>query len=423
MESKSQSPKEEGEKKASQNIKVLTQFECRDQIGFAVIAPDDPIHIVYMLTVSGATAFLGEDSKGGIEIAIDDRGGQLLGHEIKLTGKDTGCTAEGGFNAATKVVMDPTVIGVIGTNCASAATAASPTISRAGLVMLSPTNSAPALTLEGETWQPGYYRINNNDLLQGSVAAEFAFKELKATNAATVHDGSPYANQLQAVFANRFQGLGGTITFQGAVNVGDTNMRTVLTSVAADSPDVLYFPIFEPEGTFIVAQSSEIAGLENTLLMGADGLMARSFPSNAGSNVVGMYLTGTYVSGPKYDELLAKWQNKFGSIPPSVFHAFAYDATNLLLDAIKKVAIFDRDGTLYIGRQTLRDALNTITDYAGITGILSCEGKDYSALGIQNTVHGDYASGESLGIFQITQGELDGNWPPPAIYTPREITP
>jgi branched-chain amino acid transport system substrate-binding protein len=279
------------------------------------------------------------------------------------------------------------------------------------------------LTLEGETWQPGYYRINNSDLLQGSIAAEFAFKELKAIKAATVHDGSPYANQLQAVFANRFQGLGCTITFQGAVNVGDTDMRTVLTSVAVDSPDVLYFPIFEPEGPFIVAQSSEIAGLENTILLGADGLLARSFPSNAGSNVVGMYLTGPYVSGPKYDELLAKWRKKFGSIPPSGFHAFAYDATNLLLDAIKEVAVFDRDGTIYIGRQALRDALNSVTDYEGITGKLSCEGKDYSALGIQNTVHGDYASGESLGIFQITQDELDGNWPPPVAYTPRGNLP
>jgi branched-chain amino acid transport system substrate-binding protein len=41
-----------------------------------------------MLTISGATAFLGEDSRGGIEIAIVDRG-QLLGHDIQLTGEDS----------------------------------------------------------------------------------------------------------------------------------------------------------------------------------------------------------------------------------------------------------------------------------------------------------------------------------------------
>ena len=394
------------------------KFECTDAIGCVDIAPDEPVHIAYMLTISGATAFLGEDSKGAVEIAIDDRGGELLGHPILLTGEDSLCSAEGGQTAATKVASDPTVLGVIGTNCSSAATAAMPTISAAGLVMLSPSNTAPALTLEGETWQPGYFRICHTDLFQGSVAAEFAYNELGARTAATIHDGSPYADQLQQVFAGRFKELGGTVTFQGAVNVGDTDMRTVLTSVAADSPDILYYPIFEPEGPFITAQSSEIAGLENTTLMGADGLLSDSFPENAGPNVVDMYLSGPYVSGATYDAFLAKWDAKFGGVPPSGFHAFAYDGTNILMDAIEKVAVVDDDGTVHVGRQALRDAITGTTDYTGLTGKLNCADDDYSAFGITNKSHGDCATGGALGIFQITQAELDGNWPPPVVYTP-----
>jgi branched-chain amino acid transport system substrate-binding protein len=394
------------------------QFECADAIGCVDIAPDEPIHIAYMLTISGATAFLGQDSQGAIEIAIDDRGGELLGHPIQLTGEDTLCSAEGGQTAATKVAADPTILGIIGTNCSSEATAAMPTISAAGLVMLSPSNTAPALTLEGETWQPGYFRICHTDLFQGSVAAEFAYNELGARTAATIHDGSPYADQLQQVFAGRFQELGGTITFQGAVNVGDTDMRTVLTSVAADSPEILYYPIFEPEGPFITAQASEIGGLEETTLMGADGLLSDSFPENAGPNVVGMYLSGPYVSGAGYDDFLAKWEAKFGGVPPSGFHAFAYDGTNILLDAIEQVATVDDDGTVHVGRQALRDAIAGVTDYTGLTGRLDCSDDDYSAFGIENASHGDCATGEALGIFEITQAELDGNWPPPVVYTP-----
>ncbi len=393
-------------------------FECTDAIGCVDIAPDEPIHIAYMLTVSGATAFLGEDSKGAIEIAIDDRGGKLLGHDIQLTGEDSLCSAEGGQTAATKVAADPTIIGVIGTNCSSAATAALPTISEAGLVMLSPSNTAPALTIEGETWQPGYFRVCHTDLFQGRVAADFAYNELGARTAATIHDGSPYADQLQQVFAARFKELGGEITFQGAVNVGDTDMRAILTTVAADEPDVLYFPIFEPEGDFIVAQSSEIAGLENTVLMGADGLLADSFPENAGPNVVGMYLSGPYVTGDAYDEFLAKWDAKFGGVPPSGFHAFAYDATNILLNAIEKVAVVEEDGTVHIGRQALRDAITATKDYKGLTGTLDCGDDDYSAFGIDKPSHGDCSTGEALGIFQITEEELNGNWPPPVVYTP-----
>jgi branched-chain amino acid transport system substrate-binding protein len=381
-------------------------FECEDALGCVDIAPDEPIHIAYMLTISGATAFLGEDSRGGIEIAIDDRG-QVLEHDISLTGEDTLCNAEGGQTAAIKVAADPTVVGIIGTSCSSEATAAMGTMSGAGLVMISPSNTAPALTDPEQTWQPGYYRTAHNDRFQGRVAAEFVFNELGATTAATIHDGSPYADQLQQVFAETFQELGGTITFQGAVNVGDTDMRSILTTVAADSPDVLYFPIFEPEGPFIVAQSSEIAGLEETILIGADGLLSASFPPAAGPNAAGMYLSGPYVTGEDYEAFLAKWDEKFGGTPPSGFHAFAYDATNILLDAIEEVAVQDSDGTLHIGRQALRDAITGTTGFAGLTGTLSC------------TENGDCATGEALGIFQVSEAEInEENWPPAVVYTP-----
>jgi branched-chain amino acid transport system substrate-binding protein len=392
-------------------------FECTDAIGCVELAPGDPIHIAYMLTISGATAFLGEDSKGAIEIAVDDRGGKLLGRDITLSGEDSGCSAEGGQTAATKVASDPTILGVIGTNCSSAATAALPTISDAGLVMLSPSNTAPALTLEGEggTYRPGYFRICHTDFFQGSVAAEFAYNELGAKTLATIHDGSPYADQLQEVMAGRFVELGGTVTFQGAVNVGDTDMRTILTSVAADSPDVLYYPIFEPEGPFITAQSSEIAGLENTTLVGADGLLSDSFPEGAGPNAVGMYLSGPYVSGTVYDEFLAKWEAKFGGVPPSGFHAFAYDGTNILLDAIEAVAVTEADGTTYIPRQALRDKIKSTAGYNGLTGTLDCSDKQFGEF----TSKADCATGEALGIFEITEAEVnDGNWPPPVVYTP-----
>lgn len=395
--------------------------ECTDAIGCVDIAPDEPIHIAYMLTISGATAFLGEDSVGGIEIAIDDRGGELLGHEIQLTGEDSGCSAEGGQTAATKVASDQTIIGLIGTNCSSAMTAAMDTISSAGLTILSPSNTAPLLTLEGvegATWKPGYFRTCHTDIFQGAAAAEFAYNELGARTAATIHDGSPYADQLQNIFAGRFAELGGTVTFQGAVNIGDTDMRTILTTVAADAPDVLYFPIFEPEGPFIVAQSSEIAGLEDTILFGADGLLVDSFPENSGANAVGMYLSGPYVTGSAYDDFLAKWDAKYGGAPPSGFHSFAYDGTNILLDAIEAVAVVDDDGTVHIGRQALRDAVAATSGFNGLSGTMSCGEKDFTGMG-WGTSKGDCATGDALGVYAITETEVnDGNWPPDVVYQP-----
>jgi len=391
-----------------------TAFECDDPIGCVTYGPDEPVHLTSMLSISGATAFLGDDSNGGIEIALEDRGGQLLGHDIQLTKEDSLCSAEGGQTAATKVASDPTVIGVVGTNCSSAMTAAMDTLTGAGLSIISPSNTAPALTLEGQTWKEGYFRACHTDLFQGKVAAEFAYNELGARSLATIHDGSPYADALQAVAAAVFEELGGEVTFQGAVNVGDTDMRAVLTSAAADSPDALYFPIFQPEGDFIVQQVSEISGLENTTLVGADGLYVNGFAASAGDNANGMYLSGPLVTGALYEDFLDKWDNKFGGVPPSGFHAFAYDGVNIMMDAIEEVAVEDDDGTIHIGRDALRKAMAATTNYRGLTGSLDCGTKEFAA----GTSHGDCATGDALAIFQLTEAEIAGDWPPEVVYTP-----
>jgi branched-chain amino acid transport system substrate-binding protein len=384
-------------------------FTCEDAIGCVDIAPGEPIHIAWALTVSGATATLGEDSRGAVEIAIDDKGGELLGHPIELTGEDTLCNAEGGQAAGTKLAADPTIVGVIGTNCSSEARAAMPLISQAGMVMISPSNTNPDLTNPDhpDHW-PGYLRTAHNDLFQGRVAAEFAYNELGLTSAATIHDGSPYAQSLQEVFANTFTELGGTVTAQEAVNVGDTDMQPVLTTIATGSPQIIYFPIFEPEGDLIAQQAKQVSGLESTILMGADGLFADTFPEATGDAAVGMYLSGPYVTpdDPEYSAFLDKWEAKFGGVPPSGFHAHAYDATNMLFAAIESVAVVDADGTVHIGRQALRDALYATANYNGLTGALTCD------------ANGDCATGEALAVFLLGEAEVGGNWPPPVAWTP-----
>jgi branched-chain amino acid transport system substrate-binding protein len=384
-------------------------FECTDAIGCVDIAPGDPIHIAYALTVSGATASLGEDSKGAVEIAIADRGGELLGHPIELTGEDTLCNAEGGQAAGTKISADATIVGVIGTNCSSEARAAMPLLAQAGMVMISPSNTNPDLTNpDHPDHHPGYFRTAHNDLFQGRVAAEFAFNELGVRKVATIHDGSPYAESLQRVFAEVIVELGGEVTAQEAINVGDTDMKPVLTSIASGAPELIYFPIFEPEGNLVAAQAKEVAGLESVILMGADGLFADTFPEATGSAAVGMYLSGPYVdvNNADYAAFVQKWADQIGGVPPSGFHAHAYDATNILLNAIEQVAVVDADGTVHIGRQALRDAIYAVEGFAGLTGNLTCD------------ENGDCATGEALGVFQLSEAEVNGSWPPPVFWQP-----
>ncbi|MGB1288406.1 MAG: branched-chain amino acid ABC transporter substrate-binding protein [Aggregatilineales bacterium] len=385
----------------------FAQDDCDDEIGCVVLAEDDPVVVGYLLALSGPVSFLGEDTKGSIEIVYEERGGELLGRELELVEADGTCSAEGGQSAAQQLTSDDLLIGIIGTTCSGESTGAIPIISDAGLTMISASATSPFLTDDdvdnGGIYEPGFFRTAQNDLFQGRLAAEFAYNELGLRRLATLHDGDAYTDGLQGAMANAFAELGGEIVFQGAINKGDEDMTAVLTEVASAEPDVFYFPIFQPEADFIVAQSGGIDGMEDITLFAADGLFVDAFPQAAGENIAGMYLSSPYVTGEEYDALLQSWADVVGGTPPSAFHAHAYDATNILLNAIEAVAVEMDDGSVSIGRQALRDEVASLTDYDGLTGTLSCGPT------------GDCATGEALAVYQIAD---EDSWPPELVFIP-----
>ena len=346
---------------------------CEDALGCVEIVAGDPIKIGYALVTAGSNGSLGLDSVRGIEIAVDDLGGELLGHPVQIVGEDSGCSPEGGQAAATKLASDTQLVAVIGTSCSSEARVGAPILSEAGLSMVSPSNTAPDLTDPAKR-VPGYHRTAHNDLVQGRVAAEFIFNELGLTKAATVHDGSLYAVGLSTAFVNSFKELGGEIVSEQAVNDTDTDMRPVLTTIATAAPEAIFYPIFVAAGGFITSQAREIAGLENTVLMGADGMFSQDFINAAGDAATGMYLSSPDFGafGDQYAGFLTKHEAKYGEPPLSAFHAHAYDALNVIAAAIEKVAIQNGDG-LIIPKGALRDAIGATTDFQGLTGSITCD--------------------------------------------------
>ena len=353
-----------------------SDFKYEDAMGVVKIKPGEAIHIAAWMVVVGPDTSLGTDTKRGVEIAIDDKGGKVLGFPIKLTVQDTGCNAEGGQAAATKLAADPTVAAAIGSSCSSEARPGAPILWKAGIATVSPSATSPDLTDPAKRGREydGFLRTAHNDRIQGAVAGEFAWKQLKAKKAATIHDGSIYAEKLQAVFSDTFKKLGGTITSQEAVSPTDTDMRPVLTKIATGKPEFIYYPVFIAAGGHITRQMKEVKGLEKVSLMGADGIFSPDFYKAAGEAAIGMYHSSPDFSafGEGYKVFLEKHKKKYGEKPIAPFHAHGYDAAMMIFAAIEKVAVVDADGTVHIGRQALRDAIYATKDFTGITGTLSC---------------------------------------------------
>ena len=371
-----------------------------DPLGCLTIKPGEPIHIAYMLVVGGPNQTLGIDSRNGVEIAIDDLGGRILGHDILLDGQDSGCSTDGGKAAASKLAADPKIVGVIGPSCSTEVRGGMPILTKAGLVAISPSSTSPELTEPGnKNHFPGYLRTAHNDNVQGAKAAEYAYNVLGIRTAATVQDGSVYAMDLQQVFADNFIKLGGSISAQVAVSPDQTDMSMVLAKIAQGKPDLIYLPIFLPAGPSFVMQARTTPGLENVKLMGADGLFSPDVPKTAGAAVNGFMVSSPQVTGSTYEAFIKKYQARYGTPPVSIFHAHAYDAFMLLKAAIERSALVDADGTLHIGRQALRDALYGMQNYHGLTGLLSC------------TPNGDCAN-PTIGIYEYQ----NDTYPPILIY-------
>ena len=96
-------------------------------------------------------------------------------------------------------------------------------------------------------------------------------------------------------------------------------------------------------------------------------------------NLAGEATEGVYASAPVppagdvYNEFIAKYVEAYGEEPIAPFHATAYDATGVILDAIEAVGTLDADGNLVIDRAALVDAIRNTSGYVGVTGVLSCD--------------------------------------------------
>ena len=365
-------------------------------LGAVTLEADEAVRIRMLLSVTVAPT-LGAVSWQGAEFAAEDMG-PVRGRRVWLGDPvDTSCSPQGGRGGALGIVGDPQVAGVIGTNCSAAAVAASPVISDAGLVMISPSNTSPHLTsdLAGNAnpdYHPGYHRVSSNDLHQARALSDFVYNELELRSVATVHDGDPYTSALVEAFADAFSVLGGEVPVQAEIAKGETDMTEVLTEFAAAGPDAIFFPLFVIEGTAFAAQARAFDGLEGTTLISAAALLVSSFLGTPQSE--GMYFAGpeadfssnvNELTGRSGQQVLDAFESRHGGFPQSPYWAHAYDATTMLLSAIESVAVEVGD-RLYIDRARLREAVGA-TDIGGLVGRVSCDEFGDCGTGRMNIYH------------------------------------
>ncbi|HUH96894.1 MAG TPA: branched-chain amino acid ABC transporter substrate-binding protein [Anaerolineales bacterium] len=344
-------------------------YVCSDPLGCVEVGNAESIQLGILLTLSGSNSVLGNDALQGVSIAIADKK-QVFGHSVVLVKEDDQCSQAGGQQGASQLAANPKIVGVIGATCSSASEPAAKILSGVGLVLVSPSSTAPSLT-DPATHQPAFLRTIYNDKAQGEAVANFAFNVLGARYMATIHDGTPYPKQLQEVACQSFEQFGGQCVRQVAITSGQ-DMAAALLSIAASRPDVIYYPVYTADGVKIT-QEAAAAGLANVTLISSDGLFNASFIQQSEPASEGMYLSGP-AGVQESQDFLAKFKAQFGGEPAASYHLQAYDAAMMLFNAIEKVAVpvSSNSNGISIPRQALRQALYATQNMQGLSGMISC---------------------------------------------------
>lgn len=320
-----------------------------------------------------------------VQIAVNDYGLLHGRFAVELgAGFDGDCSEAGGRRAARAVLRSESVIGVIGTQCSVAAIAAAPLLTEAGLVMISPSNTAPGLTSDlagnaGEQRHDGYYRTAHNDLHLGRAVADFLFVELGFRRAAAIHDGDPYTEGLATAFADAFTERGGTVTASVSIHRQAASHAATWNSVADGKPEAVLITLFPDEASEVLQHRPADAFGEAVTTVITSDFFGDSYlgePQSAGLYLAGRDVRRSDSVNESTGRGIAELQNRLtaavGELSAGSYWPHAYDATTLLLDAIERASHLD-DGVLVIDRAALRYHLSAVEDYDGLTGTLACD--------------------------------------------------
>lgn len=298
---------------------------------------EDVINIGIAGPMTGPQAKMGADFRNGVAIAVDEwnEKGGVLGKRINVLIGDDQADPKQAVAVANKLVNEGAV-GIIGHFNSSCSIPASDVYNRAGIPMITPASTNPLLTERGYR---GVFRVCGRDDQQGLVAAEFVKKVLGIKAVAIIHDKTTYGQGLADEFKKNIEGVL-DVVYYGGITPGDKDFKTILTSIKEKGPGLIYFGGIYPEAGLLVKQAREI-GLKIPFMSG-DGTIDPKFVEIAGPEAAeGTFLTFSPdpKNIPEAKGFIDKYKKRFGELGP--YSIYAYDAMNILLNAIKEAGTTD----------------------------------------------------------------------------------
>jgi len=328
---------------------MATTAAYADTIKFAIAGP-----------FTGALTQYGEMVKQGVDTAVEqfNADGGVLGKKIEVVLMDDACEPKQGPVVANRIVNDE--IGyVIGHVCSGATIAATDIYNDEGVVMISASATAPAVT-DGKNYETIFRTIGRDDQ-QGPAAAKMIIEQIKPSKVAVLHDKQSYGQGIaSAVKADLEKGGVEVVLFEG-INAGDSDYSAVITKLKGSGADFVYYGGYHPEMGLLLRQ-----GAEQNLgipFMGPEGVGNPDINAIAGDAVEGMLVTlpADFTQDASNEALVKAFKEK-GRDPGGAFQMTAYAATQALVAGLKGVGKDDPVAVAkYLHENEVKTPIGTIS--------------------------------------------------------------
>ncbi len=322
--------------------------------------PAKDIIIGVVAPLTGDSATFGKSTQEGAELATAEwnaKGG-INGSQIVLKIADDKSDPTEGAAGITRLIEQDKIVGEIGTVQSKVSLAIAPILQAKKIPMISPTSTNEKVTLVGDF----IFRACFIDNFQGVVGAAFAYDNLKVTKAACLFDvGNDYTKGLAENFRDAFTKLGGTIVGFEAHPTGATDFNAQLTKIIAAGPELIYISDYYNDVGLICKQARALG--YTGFFLGGDGWDSADLVKIGGDAVEGGFFTNHFSKDdtrPEVQAFVKDYTAKFGA-PPDALAALAYDAANLMFDAISRAK--STDGT------AIRDALK-VANFKAVSGTI-----------------------------------------------------
>lgn len=356
-------------------------------------ASGDTVKIGLAAPLTGNIAHLGKDVEYGAQMAIEEvnaEGGLDVDgakKKVVLVSEDDQADPKNATTVAQRFV-DQKIAGVIGHLTSGTSIPASKIYSDAGIPQISPSATALAYTAQGFKTT---FRLTANDGQQGLVLAQYAVGKLNAKKIAIVDDRTAYGQGLADEFEKAAKAAGAEIVKREFTTNQETDFNAILTNIKGVKPDLIFYGGMDAQSAPLKKQSKKL-GL-TAIVMGADGTKSPEFLKLAGVDAEGTFGSSAGQSVdqmPGGKEFKEKFKTKFG-VEVQVYAPYSYDATKLMLSAMKKAGSSDPAKYLPV--------LSSI-EHQGLTGPIAFDAKGdvkNAAVGVYSVKNGQWELAEMVG--------------------------